>query len=592
MVAQLYLHNFNLRGMAIAIHVAAQGFKGACRLSQSTFTAISNAFSNKTVAAVPYKLLLIGETGSGKTSFLNLICNFDMVRRYGYESAFEYFHNFNDIEVENAQHKQMESKTSGATLYSITLNGLEVGIIDTPGFGDSRGMKEDEKNVKTIIDALKEVDHVNCVCLVINGRLARMTATLRYVLAEITAILPKKVLSNVIIVFTNTSNALDLNFDLRSLKEYFGKDIKNYFMIDNPYCQFEKAKAKEGIIPDAMIAKALKERFDKASQELCNVHAAIKDLESVHTYHFTKLYDKKREIECKVIDVMAAYDAQVKLTKELEKAQEEIKAAQKTKQLNSNFQTYTIVTRWNRVQTPYHNTLCGAPGCYKVCHENCSLPKSFDLETFKRCAGVDGEKCKTCGHDYKAHYHNEVKMVEETEKIPLINDEMKKNFEEADSIDKMAALAKSKIEDQIQESEKKKKDLSHELLKVMEEYHKLGLTKNYAKILETHLFAIGQRKEASSNKQDIVNLTEAEKEIERRLKVVRISLDTPWSQDADPEVQRDWACRMLELNPVKFTMDDVKEAYKRLVLIDHPDKQGDEDTAKKLNRAREILNKV
>ena len=32
---------------------------------------------------ISYNLLLIGETGSGKTSFLNLLCNFNEVLQYG-----------------------------------------------------------------------------------------------------------------------------------------------------------------------------------------------------------------------------------------------------------------------------------------------------------------------------------------------------------------------------------------------------------------------------------------------------------------------------------------------------------------------------
>jgi len=415
--------------------------------------------------------------------------------------------------MENAQSKQMESKTNGATLYNVTLNDLEIGIIDTPGFGDSRGMDEDRKHVKTIIEALKEVDHINCVCLVINGRLARMTGTLCYVLAEITAILPRKILDNVVVVLTNTANVLDLNFEVESLKEYFGKEVDHCFCIENPYCQFEKAKAKKGKIPMRMIAESLKEGFEKTGKEFNKMYKAIKDMQPVHTHHFTKLYQKKKEIERKVLDMLSAYDSQVKLTNEMKKAQEKVEAAQRTKQLNKDFQTYTTVTRWKREDTPYHNTLCGAPYCYKVCHENCGLAKSYDPEIFKGCAGVRGVTCTTCGHDYRSHYHNEVKMVEETEKVPLIDNEMKKKFEDAESTDKLAEMTKNKIKKEIKESEKVKKSLSRKLLLTMEEFQQLGLNKNYAKILESHLFTVQQRKEASDNQEDIANLTKTEEEI-------------------------------------------------------------------------------
>ena len=212
------------------------------------FRLVINAFTHSSKSNGtfhPYKLLLIGETGSGKTSFLNLLCNYGTVKELGFQTGFEQLKNFNDIELENAQSKQMESKTSGIALYNVEFNGLEIGIIDTPGFGDSRGMDEDKKHTQMIIAALKEVEHVNCVCLVINGRLCRMTASLRYVLAEITAILPKTVLDNVVVVFTSIAGVLDLNFDMQSLSEYFGKEVEKCFCIENPYCLFEKPKMKK-----------------------------------------------------------------------------------------------------------------------------------------------------------------------------------------------------------------------------------------------------------------------------------------------------------------------------------------------------------
>jgi len=54
--------------------------------------------------------------------------------------------------------------------------------------------------------------------------------------------LPKTVLDNVVVVFTNTSNMLNLSFDIESLSEYFGREVEKYFFIDNPYCQYKRAK--------------------------------------------------------------------------------------------------------------------------------------------------------------------------------------------------------------------------------------------------------------------------------------------------------------------------------------------------------------
>ena len=46
-----------------------------------------------------YKMLLIGETGSGKTSFLNFICNAERIQAVGYVSASKDFRPFHEHKV-------------------------------------------------------------------------------------------------------------------------------------------------------------------------------------------------------------------------------------------------------------------------------------------------------------------------------------------------------------------------------------------------------------------------------------------------------------------------------------------------------------
>lgn len=233
---------------------------------QKGFTAVKELVSPK--SHNPFKLLLIGETGSGKTSFLNLICNFDMIMHLGFETSVEQFRGFNDFTLENAESQKMESKTSNAKLYNVNFFDLKVGIIDTPGFGDSRGIEEDRKHVAKIVATVKEVNYVNCVCLVVNGRNSRMTSTLRYVLTEITTILPKAILDNVIVVFTNTGDPLDLNFDVSALTNFFGKEITTHFCIENPYCKFEKAKIQhqKKNLSQQTIARSLKRDLKKQAR--------------------------------------------------------------------------------------------------------------------------------------------------------------------------------------------------------------------------------------------------------------------------------------------------------------------------------------
>ena len=94
-------------------------------------------------------MLLVGET---KTSFLNLFYNYNLVLTLGYEVGVEQFHEFNNISLENARSKQMESKTNDAKMYTVECGELKIGVVNTPRFGDSHGIKADKDHIKKIVE--------------------------------------------------------------------------------------------------------------------------------------------------------------------------------------------------------------------------------------------------------------------------------------------------------------------------------------------------------------------------------------------------------------------------------------------------------
>ena len=539
-----------------------------------------------------FKMLVIGETGSGKTSFLNLLCNCNVIEAMGFDEGLTSFRRFNDIKLENAKASQMESKTSDAKLYNVKLTDLEVGFIDTPGFGDSRGIEEDEQHSRKIVRLLEsETYYVNCICLVINGRTPRMSATLQYVLTEVTAILPKVVLNNVIVVFTNSADPLDCTFDPTELKRFFGKEIeeKRIFYIENPYCRLEKAKEKKDILPHDRIAQSLKKAFDETREVLKEMHGVIKDFKSVYTHHFATLYKTKQEIERKVMKLLTAYDNQTELESKIARAQEEADAALASKNLHANFRSTQVIRRWKQVSTDRHNTLCGATGCYSNCHIPCYLDKSFDKAMFKHCASMrGGDYCVECGHHYNVHYHNEVEHVEEEYVKEFIDEDMRRQFQSAQSMEELAHILKQKLNSEREVSEQKRKEFSDQLLLTIEDFQKLGVTRNYAKVLENQLAVVEHRLKGDTGKKT-KHLRQTKEKIEKKLKVVEDTLREPWSDCADPQVQKEWAWKVLGVDH-SAGKSRIERAFRELARSSHPDKGGvDDKEFKRLQRAREIL---
>ena len=570
----------------------ASYLKSAAKAAYST---VKGAFGD---GSDEYKVLLLGETGSGKTSFLNLLWNCGLILKLGFEEGCQKFHHINDITLEHAKASKMESKTSDAKLYpGVQLaDGLKVGIIDTPGFGDSRGIKEDERHSQRIIEALKGEEYVNCICLVINGRLSRASATLQYVLSEITAILPREVLSNVIVVFTNTADPLDLNFDPATLKEYFGKriDHERIFYVENPYCRLEKAKMQAHVLSPDRIAKSLKKSFEETREEMTKMSHVIKEFKRVHTHHFTELYETKQQVEREVVALLMAYDNQTELERKITEADEAAAAALSKKNLHKDYRTTQQVKNWIQKKTDGHNTLCGAAGCYKNCHEGCYLPKAMGKEEIKRCSCFNHGRqthCVVCGHHYELHYHNEVLHVLKVEEVELIDEEGKRQFEKAQSQQERLSILKEQHQHQRKKSEEERKKLSVKLLVTITQFEKLGATRSYGQVLQSQFAVVDQRLKGigPAKKVEYKFWVKAKEELEKKLALVQKTLKEPWSRDADPETQRDWARTILEVGR-SATRNEILKAFTKMARISHPDKDGgDDEHFKRVQRARDIL---
>jgi GTPase SAR1 family protein len=500
--------------------MASKYFSKATDTIKDTVKSAVTAVAEKVGWSQRYKMLLIGETGSGKTSFLNLLCNYNFVLTMGFEAGLKEFHEFHELQFESNADK-LESKTSSATMYNAQLGVWPIGVIDTPGLADPRGMDEDEKHIQKIIEAVEAQPYINCVCLVTNGRATRMSATLKYVLSEITAILPKTVIDNVIVVFTNTSSMLHLTFDVDGLKTFFGGKFEHYFCIENPYCLYEKIKNNQKDLPIDEVAEALKSKFERTATILNHMFKQIESFRPVHTNGFTNLYEKKKEVEHTVLITLNEYNNQMRLEERIKQEEVKLKAASMTKVLNEKFESK--VDRIVSKKTAHYNMLCGAPGCYSNCHVNCSCfgTKQFDKETFKKCSAINSSTgtCNVCGHDYRHHYHNEALF--ELKKESIIDETTKAKYEAAKTDEDRAKVAKQNLQQLKVKSEQKKRNLSQQLAAAIGEFQAIGVARSYQRMLENQLLVIEQCLLADERNKEYLKVKE---DLEKRIKVVKESM--------------------------------------------------------------------
>ena len=125
--------------------------------------------------------MVVGETGCGKTTLLNSFINSLLGVEIDDDFRFK-------IIDEKFERSQAYSQTSDVTYYNIRSVGgyPPVKIIDTPGYGDTRGIERDREITAQIKQLFyNEISTLNAVCFVTKSSNNRLSHSQRYILSSI-----------------------------------------------------------------------------------------------------------------------------------------------------------------------------------------------------------------------------------------------------------------------------------------------------------------------------------------------------------------------------------------------------------------------
>ena len=117
-----------------------------------------------------YIVLFIGKTGDGKTTAINAF--FNILKGIKIEDRYRFIL----IKEPKKEKGQAESQTDGLHLYYLKdSNNKPIIIIDSQGFGDTRGKEYDELVFEAFEYAFKYViDHINTICFIAKSNEARL----------------------------------------------------------------------------------------------------------------------------------------------------------------------------------------------------------------------------------------------------------------------------------------------------------------------------------------------------------------------------------------------------------------------------------
>ncbi|KAF8850415.1 hypothetical protein BDZ45DRAFT_731598 [Acephala macrosclerotiorum] len=173
-------------------------------------------------------ILILGETGVGKSTFINAFvnylsfeslddakaeelnwvipCSFSIqnLDRSGGTREIEEF----DIKVGQSDGEHDGSKglsaTQQTTVYPVTVGSYTIRLIDTPGIGDTRGISYDKKNMADLLSTLSGYENLHGILILLKSNNSRLTVTFNFCMKELLTHLHRSAAVNMAFGFTNT----------------------------------------------------------------------------------------------------------------------------------------------------------------------------------------------------------------------------------------------------------------------------------------------------------------------------------------------------------------------------------------------------
>ena len=158
-------------------------------------------------AAKPHKvLILMGATGSGKSTLVNGMVNYILGVEWTDPFRFR-------IAKEGTLTSQASSQTKGVTAYTIHhVQGMKIDygvtIIDTPGYGDTGGVERDREITRIIGRFLthkqtqSEINGIHAVCFVASSADSRLTPTQQHVIESVVSLFGRDVMTSLRLLVT------------------------------------------------------------------------------------------------------------------------------------------------------------------------------------------------------------------------------------------------------------------------------------------------------------------------------------------------------------------------------------------------------
>lgn len=411
-----------------------------------------------------YNILILGETGVGKSTFINGFMNYMLFETldealetpdlyWAIPSSFKYTEMNNKkletftvtVGEETKTQKYSlhgESATRSCVTYVFHMNGLTLRLIDTPGIGSTQGLQQDKENVEGILQTLKSVDKISTILFLINPNLSRLGQVFNFCITELLSHLHKETNQNIVFGFTNSRSTnyslgdtgIPLQKLLKDKKTDIAVDYDNTFFFDSEGYRY--LAAYKTLNKEMKKRTIFEESFQKSADEsrrLINktIRMTAHEVRKTLSLSDTRLYIEGLKTPMILINKIADEDQE-----EIERHKSHIEEFEMS---NSALEDKLKMTIRKPVKKmlPSPRTVCADDECrtvnidttgkehvvYKqICHDYCYIKTTNELigaPEISTCEAFDysSKPCRECGHEWDKHQHLSYHLTVEEVKV-------------------------------------------------------------------------------------------------------------------------------------------------------------------------------
>ncbi|CAH2281718.1 hypothetical protein XENTR_v90027103mg [Pelobates cultripes] len=369
--------------------------------------------------------MMIGETGSGKSTLINAMINYIM----GVKSE-------DDVKVKLIEEKgkATASKTSCIHVYKINhLEGFHIPysltIIDTPGFAHTEGIEKDKETVQQIKDCFTSphgINEIDAVCFVVKASDERLTPVQRYVFDAILGLFGKDIEKNIIFCVTHCDSGIPKvlasvsELSVPCAKDIYGNAI--YFEFNNSDSSLNTSEAKDNINLGTKSVILTREVLKEREALQIVLECLVQSIEEV----MLKTHEKER-----IVNILKQHGADI--------------------ERNGHFEYEEKETRKKKIETETDATNCSE--CDSTCHHPCLVPHDafiYFCEIF-----YWNSTCRICEHNKSSHRREKFKWQKEVVTVKKSYAELKQKYEKAQSEKMSVEMICEKLNSERQEAELK-----------------------------------------------------------------------------------------------------------------------------------------